>query len=118
MRAASEPVVLDAAGQTLGRVSSQAAARLMGKNKPTFSKNKKETFIVEIINASKVRVSGSKTLMKTYKRYSGYHSGLHEARFDRLFTKNPALVLKKAVFGMLPKNKFRRRLIKNLIIKN
>lgn len=115
---AENKMTIDANDQMLGRVASYAASLLLGKNDPAFSKHVKKRRLVEIINASGVKFSGKKLSTKIYKRYSGYHSGLRKISVLKEFAKSPGKVLKKTVFGMLPKNKSRKNIIKNLIVKN
>ena len=111
-------LVIDAKNQVLGRISSEAALWLMGKGSSTFERHKKYKKEVEIINAGKVKITGAKLAQKSYKRYSGYHSGLHKTSMQKVFSKNPADIIKKAIWGMLPKNKLRKVIIKNLKITN
>lgn len=109
-------MTIDAKDQMLGRLASRAAAVLIGKNSPAFLKHIKEDHRVEIINAAKVKVSGSKMKDKQYTRYSGYHSGLHKRSMGKEFARSPSYVIRKTIWGMLPKNKLRKRIIKNLTI--
>lgn len=111
-------VTIDAKDQILGRIASYAASLLLGKDDPEFLKHIKKRRLVEIINAAKVKFSGKKLQTKIYKRYSGYHSGLKNISVMKEFEKNPGKVLVKTVFGMLPKNKSRKNIIKNLIVRN
>lgn len=111
-------LTLDATDQILGRIASRAAFLLLGKDNPAFLRHEKKKKLIEIINASKVKFSGKKLQVKSYKRYSGYHSGLSNISVLKEFTKNPSYVLKKTIWGMLPKNKSRKNIIKNLTIKN
>ena len=111
-----EKLVIDAKSKSLGRIASAAAASLLGKNSPGFLRHKKEKRIVEVINAGKIKITGAKLMQKTYSRYSGYHSGLHKVKMSAMFSDNPNLVVRKAIWGMLPKNKLRKILIKNLKI--
>ncbi len=108
---------IDAQGKTLGRVATAAAAILIGKHSTSFVKNKVGDDLVEIVNASKVAVTGSKMGDKNYKRYSGYPGGLTLTPMREMIEKKGhAEVLRKAVYGMLPKNKLRTIRIKNLSI--
>ncbi len=110
-------IIIDAKDQALGRISTLAAAELLGKSSPTFLRHQKEARIVEIINAAQIRFSGKKFAVKRYKRYSGYHSGLHEVKMSEQFLKNPASVVRKTIWGMLPKNRLRKQIIRNLRVK-
>jgi len=106
----------DAADQSLGRLSSEIAMILRGKNEPDFAPNVVPHVVVTINNASKVALNNSQ-LKAEYKRYSGYPGGLkHESRkhaVDRLGYK---IIWEKAVYGMLPNNRLRAVMMKNLII--
>lgn len=109
--------IIDAAeGKTLGRIATQAAILLRGKHKPTFVLYKDEGDFVKIINASKLRVTGKKADQKVYWRHSGYMGGLTGVKLGRLLKDNPASVLKKAIYGMLPTNKLRDKMITRLIV--
>lgn len=109
-------LTIDAKDQTLGRLASRAASELIGKNSPAFLKYIKEDHLVEIINAAKIKVTGSKMKDKRYKRYTGYHSGLRERSLGKEFARSPSYVVRKTIWGMLPKNKLRKRIIKNLAV--
>ena len=113
---AKDKLIVDAKDQILGRLASSAAALLMGKGSAKFLRHIKEDWPVEIINASKVRVTGSKMEDKRYKRYSGYHSGLHTRSLEKEFARSPSAVIRRTIWGMLPKNKLRKRIIQNLTI--
>ncbi len=109
---------IDAQGKKLGRVASEAAARLRGKTLASFSRNVLPDITVEIENASGILISQKKADGTKYRRYSGYPGGLKEttlAEFDR--KKGRPELLRKVVLGMLPKNKLRARLIKRLTVK-
>lgn len=117
--AASMKHTIDAQGKTLGRVATAAAAILIGKHTTSFVKNKVGEDTVEIVNASKVAVTGSKMGEKRYKRYSGYPGGLKETPMREMIDKKGhAEILRIAVYGMLPKNKLRSIRIKKLSIQN
>ena len=105
---------IDATNKILGRLAAQIAVLLRGKDKPDFVPHKDEGGFVAVKNAGKMRVSGKKMSQKIYYSHSGYLGGLKEMPLKKLFEKNPGEVLKKAVFGMLPKNKLRARMIKRL----
>ena len=106
--------LIDASDKVLGRLATQAANLLMGKHKPIFSRHLDTGDFVVVINAAKVRVTGSKAKQKLYYRHSGYLGGLKETPLKKLFKEKPQEVLKKAVYGMLPKNKLRPKQIKRL----
>ena len=106
--------IVDADGQTLGRLATQIATLLIGKNKPAYSPNVLCGDVVVVINAGKIVVTGKKMTDKMYYRHSGYPGGLKEASFAELMEKDPSLVINHAVAGMLPKNKLQPLMLKNL----
>jgi large subunit ribosomal protein L13 len=105
---------IDAADKILGRLATEVAVLLRGKNKPDFAPYKDIGDFVVIKNVEKIRVTGNKMEQKKYYRHSGYLGGLKEIPLKTLFKERPAEVFRKAVFGMLPKNKLRARQIKRL----
>jgi len=108
---------IDAANKTLGRLASEIAKILQGKHKPNFRPEKAGEEIVEIENVDKIKVTGKKFKNKIYYRHTGYPGGLKKITLGELFEKHPGEVLKKAVLGMLPKNRLRKQRIKRLRIK-
>ena len=96
--------VVDAEGQTLGRLASTVANILRGKNKPQYTPHVDTGDFVIVINSSKVIVSGNKETDKKYYRHSGYPGGLKVETFKSLMEKNPVAAVEKAVKGMLPHN--------------
>jgi large subunit ribosomal protein L13 len=111
-------ITIDAQDKTLGRVASEAAKVLLGKHKPSFVKNAVVGEEVTIVNASKVRVSGDKKRAKTYVRYSGYPGGQKTETYDKLVARRgEAEAIRRAILGMLPKNKLQTKRIKLLTIK-
>ena len=96
--------VVDAAGMPLGRLASQVAAVLRGKNKPEFTPNVDTGDFVIVINADKIVVSGNKETDKMYYSHSGFPGGFKQASFQELMEKFPTRALEKAVKGMLPHN--------------
>jgi large subunit ribosomal protein L13 len=110
---------IDAQNKKLGRIASQAATLLMGKNRTDFVRNAIPEVKVEIMNASKLDVTNKKLESKIYKSYSGYPGGLKERSMKKVVSdKGLKEALRIAVKGMLPKNKLRDRMMKNLIIKD
>ncbi len=109
---------IDAKDRVLGRVATEAAHILRGKNTPDFEPNKIPHHTVTIVNAAAVRITGSaKPLQKIYKRFSGYPSGLKKTSYEKVFAKDPRKVIEHAVRGMLPKNKLAKRILRsNLVI--
>ncbi len=106
--------VVDAADQRLGRLASEIAMILRGKNKPTFTPNMDTGDFVVVINAEKVAVTGRKNEQKLYRRHSGRPGGMKEETFDQLKARIPERIIEKAVKGMLPKNTLGRRLFTKL----
>jgi len=107
---------IDATNKVLGRLATEIAILLRGKNKPDFVPNKNIGDFVVVKNIDKIKITGKKFEKKIYYHHSGYLGGLKKITFKKLFEKNPAEVLKRAVFGMLPKNKLRSKQIKRLKI--
>lgn len=108
---------LDAKGKKLGRLATEIAVILMGKDTPDFKREELSIRHVEVINASKLDVSEKKLKLETYKRFSGYPGGLKEESMENLVNrKGYGEALRIAVYGMLPKNKLRSKMIKNLVI--
>lgn len=105
---------IDASGKILGRLASEVATILMGKNKPSFVPYLDTGDFVVVTNASKVKVSGKKAQSKTYTRHSGYPGGLKVETFDKLISRRPEYIVEHAVKGMLPHNKLGRQMIKKL----
>jgi len=108
--------VIDAKDMVLGRLASQVAYRIRGKHNPLYTPHVDTGDWVIVINADKVRLSGNKMDQKTYYRHSGYMGGLKSRTAKELLEKSPGDVLKKAVRGMLPKNRLGRKLNKKLFV--
>ena len=106
--------VVDAAGQTLGRLASRIAHVLRGKNDPRFTPHADLGFRVAVVNAEKVHVTGKKREQKVYFRHSGYPGGDKYRTFDEQMNLKPETIIKDAVRGMLPKNHLGRQLMKGL----
>jgi len=106
--------VVDAEGQTLGRLASKIAPILRGKHKATYTPHLDCGDFVIVINADKVRVTGRKLEQKTYYRHSGYPGGLKSITLQEQLNRHPERVIESAVRGMLPKNKLGRRMFKKL----
>ncbi|PIR47164.1 MAG: 50S ribosomal protein L13 [Candidatus Vogelbacteria bacterium CG10_big_fil_rev_8_21_14_0_10_45_14] len=111
---------IDAKGVALGRVASIVAVTLRGKTTPSFERNKTphgET--VKVINASKLVLTGQKSQTKSYSKYSGYPGGLKFVSYEKVIEKHGFKeIIKKAVYGMLPNNKLRPILMKNLVVED
>lgn len=113
-----EKYTIDAANRKLGRVASEAAVFLRGKNKTDFSRNALAGAKVEIINASKVDMNEKKLSKKKYDRYSGYPGGLKSLSMKNVLEKKGyGEIFKLAVYGMIPPNKLRAKIMKNLTVK-
>ena len=106
--------VVDADGKTLGRLASEVASVLRGKNKPTFTPHVDCGDYVIVINAEKVAVTGKKRAEKIYKKHTGYPGGLREITCDKLQQKKPEEIIRHAVKGMLPDGKLGRQMFKKL----
>jgi len=106
--------IVDASGQTLGRLASRVARYLHGKHKPIFSPAVDVGDYVIVINAEQVHVTGRKLDQKIYYHHSGYPGGLKQITLRNLLQKNPERVIEHAVRGMLPKNRLGRRMLKRL----
>ena len=106
--------LVDAEGLSLGRVASEVAKILKGKNKPTYSTNIDCGDYVVVINAAKVKLTGSKLTDKVYRHHTGYIGGLKEVSAKDMLAKKPERVFELAVKGMLPKNALGREMIKKL----
>ncbi|MFQ6099861.1 MAG: 50S ribosomal protein L13 [Anaerolineae bacterium] len=106
--------VVDATGQTLGRLATQVAHRLRGKHKPIYSPSVDTGDYVIVVNAEKIHVTGRKLDQKVYYRHSGYPGGLKQITLRNLLQKHPTRVIEHAVRGMLPKNRLGRRMFKKL----
>jgi large subunit ribosomal protein L13 len=109
-------VVVDANGQTLGRVATQIAALLLGKHKPTFTPGVPMGDNVVVINAASITVTGNKLNEKFYYHHSGYPGGLKSVSLRDQLQQHPDRVIKAAVWGMLPHNKMGRETLKRLKI--
>jgi large subunit ribosomal protein L13 len=107
-------VLIDADGATLGRLATQVAMILRGKNKPQFTPNADTGDYVVVINASKVQLTGNKAEKKQYWRYSGYLGGLKFESFKEAMAKHPERVIEHAVKGMLPKGSLGRQQFRKL----
>jgi large subunit ribosomal protein L13 len=108
--------LVDANGQSLGRLATKIAGVLLGKGKPTFTPGVDTGDYVVVVNAERVQVTGNKMEEKIYYRHSGYPGGLKSITLRDQLARHPDRVLRRAVWGMLPHNKQGRRLIKNVKI--
>jgi large subunit ribosomal protein L13 len=106
--------VVDAAGQTLGRLASRVARILSGKENPKYTPFLDTGDHVIVINADKIRVTGMRAEQKVYRHYTGYPGGLRQEEFRKRFDRRPEQVVQDAILGMLPKTKLGRSMGKKL----
>lgn len=108
--------VIDADGETVGRLCTRIAAVLRGKHKPSYTPHVDCGDFVIVVNADKVRFTGNKMVDKTYLTYSGYPGGQKSIRAEELLEKKPIAIVETAVKGMLPKTKLGRAMFKKLFV--
>jgi large subunit ribosomal protein L13 len=108
--------VVDAAGKTLGRLSTEIALRLRGKHKPEYTPHVDTGDYIVVINASQVRVTGKKASDKMYYSHTGFPGGIKSINFEKLVDKAPEQIIQKSVKGMLPKGPLGRAMFKKLKI--
>jgi large subunit ribosomal protein L13 len=108
--------VVDAEGQSLGRLATYIATALRGKDKPTFTPHADMGDFVIVTNAAKVKLTGQKVTQKFYRHHTGYLGGLREIRLDDQLRLHPERVIRAAVWGMIPKGRLGRAQIKHLKI--
>jgi large subunit ribosomal protein L13 len=106
--------VIDAEGQTLGRLATEVARRLRGKHKTEYTPHVDTGDYIVVVNAEKVIVTGRKASDKTYYRHTGHPGGLKEATFTQMIERSPAKVIELAVKGMLPRNPLGRAMYRKL----
>ncbi|WP_178987305.1 50S ribosomal protein L13 [Winogradskyella schleiferi] len=111
-----EWVLVDAEGQTLGRLASRVAILLRGKHKPNFTPHVDCGDNVIVVNAEKINLTGNKWTEKSYIRHTGYPGGQRSLTATELFGKDPSRLVEKSVKGMLPKNKLGATLFRNLTV--
>ena len=107
-------LLVDAEGQTLGRMAAEIATRLRGKHKPEYTPHVDTGDYVVVVNADKVHVTGKKAKDKMYYAHSGYPGGLKEASFEKMMEKAPERVIRLAVKGMLPRTPLGRAMFRKL----
>jgi len=108
--------VVDLEGETLGRAASRIATVLRGKHKPIYTPHVDTGDFVIVVNAEKLTLTGNKMAQKVYYRHSGYPGGIKQITAEKLLEKRPEDLVKKAVQGMLPKNKLGRQMLRKLKI--
>jgi|SRR5665647_1024177 len=106
--------VIDAEGQTLGRLASEVASILRGKHKAIYTPHVDTGDFVIVINAEKIQLTGNKLSQKMFRHYSGYPSGLKEVNYGTLLAKKPEKAVEAAIKGMLPHNRLGRAMYKKL----
>lgn len=106
--------LVDASGQTLGRLATRIATLLEGKHKPSYSPHLDVGDHVVVVNARLIKVTGNKLAQKRYYRHSNYPGGLKEETLEALLARRPEAVIERAVKGMLPQNRIGRAMIKKL----
>jgi large subunit ribosomal protein L13 len=111
-------LLVDAEGQTLGRLATQIATFLRGKHKAEYTPHVDTGDFVIVINADKVVVTGNKEMQKMYRRHSGYPGGMKEVSYQDMMKKHPERILESAVRGMLPKNSLGRQMYRKLKVYN
>jgi len=111
-------VVVDADGQSIGRIATRCATVLQGKHKATYAPEQDMGDIVEVRNAAKVKVTGKKLEQKAFYNYSGYPGGMKATLLKTAMAKNPSLAIEHAVSAMLPKNRLRSLRLKRLRVHN
>ena len=107
-------LLVDASDKTLGRLSTNIAKILMGKNKPEYTPHNDVGDYVVVINAEKIKVTGNKNEQKMYYRHTGYPGGIKSQSFNDLIASHPDRIITSAVKGMLPKNKLSNSVIRKL----
>jgi large subunit ribosomal protein L13 len=109
-------LLIDAEGQTLGRLATEIARLLRGKDKPQYTPHVDTGDFVVVVNAEKVVVTGKKTEQKVYYRHSGYPGGLKTTSYEEMLERKPTEILRRAVKGMMPKTRLGRQQLKKLKI--
>src|ERR671929_492748 len=108
--------VVDAEGKHLGRLATEIVRVLRGKNKPQYTPHVDVGDFVVVVNAGRVAVTGRKAGQRVYRRHSGYPGGMKETSYEQMLARKPTEVLRKAVYGMMPKTRLARKQFKKLKI--
>ena len=116
MKKIKKTIELDATGQAVGRLSSQIAMILMGKHEPDYDRALDTGDLVKVVNASKVIFTGNKLVQKDYYHHSMHPGGIKRKAMKHVFDEDPGEVIRKAVSGMIPKNRQREDLLRRLTI--
>jgi len=108
--------VVDAEGEHLGRLAAEIAKILRGKNKVQYTPHVDVGDFVVVVNAERVVVTGKKAEQRVYRRYSGYPGGMKETSYEQMLARKPTEILRKAVYGMMPKTRLARQQFRKLKI--
>jgi large subunit ribosomal protein L13 len=108
--------VVDAEGKHLGRLATEIVRVLRGKNKPQYTLHVDVGDFVVVVNADRVAVTGRKAEQRVYRRHSGYPGGMKETSYEQMLARKPTEILRKAVYGMMPKTRLARKQFKKLKI--
>lgn len=108
--------VIDAEDKTLGRLAAEVVGILRGKKKPQYTPHVDTGDFVVVVNADRVAVTGRKAEQKIYRRHTGYPGGLREVSYEQMKDRKPAEILRRAVYGMMPKTRLARQQFKKLKI--
>ena len=108
--------VVDAEGKHLGRLATEIVRVLRGKNKPQYTPHVDVGDFVVVVNADRIAVTGRKAEQRVYRRHSGYPGGMKETSYERMLARKPTEILRKAVYGMMPKSRLARKQFKKLKI--
>jgi large subunit ribosomal protein L13 len=108
--------VVDAEGKHLGRLATEIVRVLRGKNKPQYTPHVDVGDFVVVVNTDRVAVTGRKAEQKVYRRHSGYPGGMKETSYEQMLARKPTEILRKAVYGMMPKTRLARKQFKKLKI--
>lgn len=114
----TKSITIDASNKVLGRLATEIATKLRGKDNPNFEYYKFYNQEIVITNASKIKLTGKKESQKVYYSHSGYIGKLKTKNYKDTFDKNPKLIIINAVKGMLPKNRLQKKWLKNLTVLN
>ena len=111
-----EEIIIDAKGKPPGRIATEIVRVLTGKDEPSWAPNRLPERLVVVTNARDIRVTPHRARTKVYRRHSNYPGGLKEEPFLKLFQRKPEEIIRRAVYGMLPKNRLRSRALRHLRI--
>jgi large subunit ribosomal protein L13 len=112
----AKEIIIDAKNKSLGRTATEVARNLMAKTSAGYLPHVAPKIRVKVINLSGAKINEKKLEQKTYKRYSGYPGNLKYVSLEKIMEKSPKIAFKKMVSGMLPKNKLKKQILKNLVV--